>query len=619
MLSRATFPLVRGLSSIAWRIFQSADSTFPRRSGPVPTWATAPLPKSWERSAPPLGVPRWTESLCPRCNAEAVAAVLSGHATVSDFRDRPSIIDAQIFEKAGRILMRKHCAGHGIFEDVLSTNPAFFRRMESLYVGRDYKCTEDPDVHNHGPSAIRTGRGIALIIDLTNRCNLKCSPCYMDANHADYVHELSMDDVKRILQWSIRFQPLRETNILFAGGEPTIARGFLDAVEYARTIGFRRIYVATNGIRFAQEEDFATRCRAAGVNQVYLQLDGTSNESNQQRGVRNLFDVKSRALENIFSAGMRTSLQVAVARTVNDQQVGNVLQFALENIDKIQSVIFQPIMFTGRDAEVRDEDRFARRYTLADLAQDLKRQNPGIEWEPLRDWFPMSAYGVFGNLFDSMRPEAPLGSIYCDVHPDRGVFSPLLVNRRTGKAVPISSFLNVDQLLKDIVRITDNGRGVRLTKGQLFLAVLRNYDTRRAPEGFSLARFRELIESILPRFRSDVPNWDAKNNSDPEWRLLTVVGMWFQDLFNYDLSSIRMDATPVATPEGEISFSAYNAAGWRKVVEHLHKTASLPEWHRRHGRHEIYTHGALVSISTGTESYRDTVAVPEAPVELVAQ
>jgi uncharacterized radical SAM superfamily Fe-S cluster-containing enzyme len=106
-----------------------------------------------------------------------------------------------------------------------------------------------------------------------------------------------------------------------------------------------------------------------------------------------------------------------------------------------------------------------------------------------------------------------------------------------------------------------------------------------------------------------MPDWELRDNTDPEWRILNVSGFWFQDLFNYDFDSIRMDATPVATPEGEISFCAYNAAGWRKIVEHLHKTATLPEWHRTHGRHEIFANGALVNIETAAEHVGELVAV----------
>jgi hypothetical protein len=575
---------------------------FPDRSRPTPAWALGPLPTSRERTAPPLGLPRRTHSLCPECNREAVGAVLAGARTVAEFREEPGLIDAQIIEESGRVMMRKECTRHGAFEDVLSTDAAFFRRIESLYVGHDYACTGDEAVHDHGPASIETGRGLALIVDLTNRCNLKCSPCFMDANHAPYVHELSMEDVRQIFERARSFKPQREFNILFAGGEPTIAHNLLDAVSYAWSTGFKRICVVTNGIRLGQEDDFAARMHAAGVHQVYLQLDGTSNEAHRYRGAANLFDVKQRALENIARAGMMANLQVAVTKGVNNDSVGDVVRFAVENIDKVRSVLFQPIMFAGRDAFVSDKDRAARRYTLADLAHDAGKQTSGFQWQPLRDWFPISAYSAFGNLFDNMCPDSPIGSMYSDVHPDRGIFSPLLVNQRTKQTVPLSSVVNTDRLLRDVVAIADESGDSRWMKARLALSVARNFDARKAPAGLTLANLWPMLERLEIRYRSNAPDWSEQDNCDPEWRLLIVAGMWFQDLFDYDLSADRMDATPVATVEGEIAFAAYNAAGWRQIVEHLHQTASLAEWHQRHGRHQIYAHVKLIPLAPTAEA-----------------
>jgi hypothetical protein len=424
----------------------------------------------------------------------------------------------------------------------------------------------------------------------------------MDANHSPYVHELSMEDVRQIFERARSFKPQREFNILFAGGEPTIAQNFLDAAGHAWRTGFKRICVVTNGIRLGQEDDFAARMRAAGVHQVYLQLDGTSNEAHRYRGAANLFDVKQRALENIARAGMMANLQVAITKGVNNDSVGDVVRFAVENIDKVRSVLFQPIMFAGRDALVTDADRAARRYTLADLAHDLHSQTAAFEWQPLRDWFPISAYGAFGNLFDNMRPDSPIGSMYSDVHPDRGVFSPLLVNQRTKQTVPLSSFVNTDRLLRDVVGIAEEGGDSRFMKARLTLSVARNFDARKAPAGLTLADLWPMLERLEIRYKSDACNWSEEDNCDPEWRLLIVAGMWFQDLFGYDLSADRMDATPVATVEGEIAFSAYNAAGWREIVEHLHQTAPLAEWHQRHGRHQIYAHGKLIPLAPTAEA-----------------
>ena len=72
------------------------------------------------------GAPRRTLSLCPDCNREAVEGVIRGETSLADFRDRPGIIEAEILEEAGRILMRKACDKHGPFEDVLSNHPALY-------------------------------------------------------------------------------------------------------------------------------------------------------------------------------------------------------------------------------------------------------------------------------------------------------------------------------------------------------------------------------------------------------------------------------------------------------------------------------------------------------------
>jgi len=88
------------------------------------------------------GVPRRTLSLCPDCTREAVEGVIRGEASLADFRDRPGIIEAEIMEEAGCILMRKACEKHGPFEDVLSNHPAFFKRMESVGFGKDFNCGE---------------------------------------------------------------------------------------------------------------------------------------------------------------------------------------------------------------------------------------------------------------------------------------------------------------------------------------------------------------------------------------------------------------------------------------------------------------------------------------------
>jgi uncharacterized radical SAM superfamily Fe-S cluster-containing enzyme len=101
----------------------------------------------------------------------------------------------KLSKKQGASSCAKPARSMAPFEDVLSNHPAFFKRMERLAFGKDFNCAGDEIVHNHGANSIKRGRGTYLIVDLTNRCNMFCSPCYMDANGVSYVHELDMNDV----------------------------------------------------------------------------------------------------------------------------------------------------------------------------------------------------------------------------------------------------------------------------------------------------------------------------------------------------------------------------------------------------------------------------------------
>ncbi|MFQ5767438.1 MAG: radical SAM protein, partial [Acidobacteriota bacterium] len=486
--------LGQGLSSLAnaaWKGVRSIDRLIPDRSF-QPKWAPAPLMKSSDRTRPTLGFPRETDSLCPGCVKEVRESILAGKVDYKVLIEgNPGEIKARIIERDNQVLMVKECPEHGTYEDVMAINAKFLQRMESLYPGRDFRMIPD-DYHNHGTSTIKYGRGAVLTVDLTNRCNMMCNPCFMDANQVGYVHELSWDEIRQILDHSIQVKPKRQMSVQFSGGEPTISPYFLKAVEYARKVGYESVQAATNGIRFAQDADFARAAKKAGLRLAYLQFDGVGNENHEHRGVGNLFDVKQRAIDNLHAAGIDVSLVTTIINTVNNDQVGPIVRFMIENLHKVNAVAFQPVSFTGRDEDIDDETRKRQRYTLSHLARDMKEQLGQLE--PLRDFYPLSASGPFSDLKDLLSGEdADWGSMKCGCHPNCGVGTMLLINERTRKWVPIPKILNVDQLLKDVQQINDSGRSRKVTTMQFALAMLRNFRWQHAPKGL---RFRDFFRAL---------------------------------------------------------------------------------------------------------------------------
>lgn len=614
-MSQVASRLFLAASNTAWLVSKSANRILPDWRLPTPSWAPGPLLRSDQRTPMDTGIPRRTLSLCPDCNREVVDSVLNGEIDIAAFRDKPGIIEAEIVEEAGRILMRKSCDKHGPFEDVLSNHPELFLRMERLTFGRDFQCAGDCNVHAHGRNGITSGRGAYLIVDLTNRCNMMCSPCFMDANGVGYVHELNMEDVKAIFGNALSFKPQREINVLFSGGEPTLSPIFLEAIRHAKRMGFHRLHVATNGLEFAKRRDLAFEAKEAGLHAVYLQLDGVSEEKNRHRGLGNYMAVRQRALENVSAAGMRTTLQVTVTNGVNNDGLGDIARFAIQNVDKIHGVAFQPLMFAGRDESVSPEERYARRYPLAQLAYDLQEQT-STDWQPLRDWFPTSSFGIFAHLCDVLHPDAELGSLFPETHPDRGIFSALLVDKLKRKAVPIPAFFNLEQFMRDIIEITDSGRGPAVTKALVWLSIVRNFDQRKAPSRFGLDDLRHVLADCFYRVAGSSDHWSQKAYShDGRWRLMIFHGMWFQDVYNYEFSGSAARVAVASTPsQGEISFCAYYGGGWRKIIEHHAQTATLAEWHRIHGRHEIYAKGKMIELGQSTDCGARFVQIEAEPL-----
>ena len=526
-----------------------------------------------------------TLSLCPQCGSEVITAVAHGESPAV-LRNHPGVVEAHVVESGGQVFIRKLCDRHGEFQDLLASDAPFYKRMERLAVIPEREYRPNEPAHNHGIMSVQYGTGTFIIFDLTNRCNMKCAPCFMDANAGQDVHELSLKDIQSILDKAVTLENRREVNFLFSGGEPTLSPHFLEALAYARRLGFKRLYVATNGIRFGQEPDFAARARQSGLHGVFLQIDGLTEESNAHRGIRNFMDVKVAALENTLAARLQVTMQIAVVNGLNVDQVGPLVQFAVER--GLFGALFQPIMFAGRDRAVSEEVRHARRYTLSHLAHDLAHQ-VGWDWQPLRDWIPTSAFALFGYLADGL-----LGSntsMVCTAAPNHSVASPLIVHTRTGFVTPIGKFFNIEGFLEDLRRIIDqSARGFDLI-ASVQTAIDSRFDAAFAPTNFTRADLYQLLEQCIARVNSSVDGWAERTYESGEWRLFVVMGSWFQDLYTLVLPALWSATTVVATQEGEIPFCAYNSAGWREVVERTHRTATLSEWHRHHGRHPIFAGG----------------------------
>jgi tetraether lipid synthase len=596
----------KGLSIVASGAFNAIQffNKFNPNESFIPKWSDKPLLKSWQKTKPTLGWPRVTDSLCPKCVKEARKRIIEdGEDPFKVIQEKPGEIKATIIERNNEIWMIKDCPVHGHIEDMMAMDAKFLEHIEAMYPGRDIDAHNDTHVHHHGSSTIKYGRGSVLTVDLTNRCNMMCDPCFMDANQVGFVHELSWEDITEVLDNAIQVKPRRQMSVQFSGGEPTLSPYFLDAVKYARKVGYNSVQAATNGIEFAKSKEFCRKAAEAGLRYVYLQFDGIGNAANSHRQVGNLFDVKLKAIDNLHEAGVEIVLVTTLVNTVNNEEVGPVIRFALDNPKKIGFIAFQPVSFTGRDEDITDDRRLRQRYTLSHMAHDV-RKHIGIT-DPHRDWFPISLFSAFADFADMAHgPDREWGQMSCGCHPNCGVGTAVMVDKETKEMRPIPDFLNIPGLIKDMRKITDAARSKKFSMAMMALALLKNYNSLGAPTQFKLTDLLQKFDKTFGLSGKDygksTPDRtidDIMTRRKDRWNFLFIAGMWFQDLFNYDFRRTEMCIIPYGTQEGEISFCAYNTGiGWRNIIENMHQNATVAKWYQEHGRHEIFANNHSVKL-----------------------
>jgi len=189
---------------------------------------------------------------------------------------------------------------------------------------------------------------LMAMIEVTNRCNMDCPVCFSDANHPS--HDVPFAEIRRRME-----QLLEVTGIpiplQISGGEPTVRKDLPQIVALARGLGYRHIELITNGIRLAQHPRLLHELKEQGLTAVYLQFDGLRKQTYLTIRGQDMTAVRHGAVEAARQAGLCCTLAVAVTRGVNDDELGDIVRFGINNIDTVRAINFQSATrFTGRFA-----------------------------------------------------------------------------------------------------------------------------------------------------------------------------------------------------------------------------------------------------------------------------
>jgi uncharacterized radical SAM superfamily Fe-S cluster-containing enzyme len=308
-----------------------------------------------------------TESLCPHCLRRIAARKIKTN-------------DAVYLEKS--------CPQHGDLEKVLlwRNNPVPYNLWNRTLTGSTaLSHTGDlpfAPAHNECPYECGLCPGhqqatCSAIIEVTQQCNIRCPICFASSGTGPNADP----DLSQIGQM---LQAIRDSSgfcpVQLSGGEPTLRNDLPQIVALARKIGFDHIQINTNGVRLAQDTDFGTALKDAGIADFFLQFDGLTNDVYRYIRGSELLSFKLKAVERCAELKVGVVLVPTLVKHVNDTQIGAIIQYAKRWIPTVRGVHFQPMTYLGRyPNSPRNENRIFIPDILAAIEEqtdeELKAEN----------------------------------------------------------------------------------------------------------------------------------------------------------------------------------------------------------------------------------------------------
>ncbi len=495
---------------------------------------------------------RTTKSICPVC-----------------YR----IIDAKLYEENGAVYMEKSCTEHGTFKDLCWSDYRLYKQFETKNIeeaGRREISTESAAISEYkgcpfdcGLCAEHESSTVLGVIDVTTRCNLRCPICFAKSNgNTVGQKDPDIEEIKAIID---NFAAnTNAAGLQFSGGEPTLREDLPELISYARK-KFDHVEVDTNGLKMAQSEEYCKEIESAGTSVVYLQFDGVTEAPYEKLRGRKLLAVKKKAIANHRKAGPKTAIVLVptIVKGVNDDQIGAIIKFAIENSDIIRGVNFQPVSFCGRTSYNENE-----RITVSDVIGKIEEQTGFLRTD---DFFPPSRLSMLLGT---------LGKSEVGCHFSCGAFSYLVVNpfkksvygkmlRRNGKVgekvEPITKYVNMERLAAAYKK------------------------KKKIPVFTALRSIRPgLLKELFVGF---VKSRDYLDLSNLHFNLLFIGSMHFMDPYNFDFARLRKCVIHYGLPDGRIvPFCSYNNIHRNKKIKNKLLTHDQKSKHTRH-RHRSWNTG----------------------------
>ncbi len=481
------------------------------------------------------------------------------------------IIDGTIYRDGDFVMIRKFCGECGwTVEKYWEDYDMYMKMRDYNYYGRGF---DNPDILNKGENCPfdcgmcerhKSHSGLVNIV-ITNRCHLSCWYCFFYAKEGEPVYEPSIEELDKMFKKLRNQKPIPANAIQITGGEPTMRKDLPEIIERAKKAGFDQIQLNTTGINLGLHPEMMARLRHSGVSTLYMSFDGVSKRANP----KNHWEVPM-VLDAARKANMGIVLVPTVIRTINDSELGAITNFALNNIDIIRAVNFQPVSLVGRmPARMREKQRI----TIPGAIKQIEQQTNGVITK--EDWFSVPYVGGINRFIEALSGEYKYD---LSIHFACGAGCYVFLDS-DNKIVPLTRFVDAAGLLEYLQDVVNEMPGKSKLQRKLMatkaLLNLRKFiDKDKQPKSVN---FTKLLMSILMKR-------DFGSMGTLQMKSLFLGMMHFQDEYTYDIKRVEKCDIHYSLPDGRVlPFCTFNVFPeiYRDKVQRQYAIPSK-EWEATH-------------------------------------
>jgi len=248
------------------------------------------------------GLIRKTESVCPKCLEPLAAAVI---------------------ERDGKIFLYKECSLHGRYELLLSNEPLYYKKLDKFYF------------------MVMNTRKPLLEYELwpTLRCNMNCSMCCFGEDRQTLeTREPTCEEIELFMKDS------KHNFCILSGGEPTCRKDINKIIRILKRHN-KTVTINTNGLKLSDLE-YLQELKNAGLDRINLQFDGFHKDIYQMLRNDDLLNKKLAILNNLKEIDMPTTINAVIVKNVNDDDLMNLIDFAVKN-NFVNGINFFTICYLG--------------------------------------------------------------------------------------------------------------------------------------------------------------------------------------------------------------------------------------------------------------------------------